>query len=158
MVYHSPMLDRAFGALADPTRRNILAQLASGEQTIKGLASRYDMTLPGVSKHLRVLERAGLAVIRKEGRVRRATLEAAPLRDAAEWIERYRAFWEHQLTLLSDYIDSTASAEGRSWPQQTETPRSKSARRSARRASASSARGRSPFSRMAVWTSSIRKT
>jgi len=91
MVYHS-RLDRIFAGLADPTRRSILKRLASGEKTISELASRFDMTLPAVSKHVRVLERAGLARVRREGRSRRTVLVAAPLREARDWIERYRRF------------------------------------------------------------------
>lgn len=91
MVYHS-RLDRVFAGLADPTRRSILRRLASGEKTISELASRFDMTLPAVSKHVRVLERAGLARVSREGRSRRTALVAAPLREVRDWIERYRRF------------------------------------------------------------------
>jgi DNA-binding transcriptional ArsR family regulator len=144
MVYHHVALDTTFGALADPTRRNILAQLALGERTISDLASRYDMTLPAVSKHVQVLQRAGLAAVRREGRVRRATLIASPMRDAAEWIDRYKRFWEHQLELLSAYIEQATEQEKSGWQKQRRKhqPRSKSGAPSGRRASASSRRGR----------------
>src|SRR3954463_5656272 len=97
MVYQSDMLDATFSALADPTRRAILARLASGDRTISELAARFDMTLPAVSKHVRVLERAGLARVRRDGRSRRTHLVATPLREAADWMESYRRFWEHQM-------------------------------------------------------------
>src|SRR3712207_9381060 len=91
MVYHHARLDATFAALAHPGRREILSRLAAGDKTIGELAARFDMTLPAASKHVRVLERAGLARVRREGRVRRTTLVAAPMRDAAAWIEIGRA-------------------------------------------------------------------
>src|SRR5215210_4709157 len=104
MVYqHS--LDLTFAALSDPTRREILTRLATGERSISELASRFDMTLPAVSKHVRVLERAGLAVIRRAGRTRRTRLVAAPMREAREWIDLYKRFWEHQLEQLAAYLE-----------------------------------------------------
>jgi DNA-binding transcriptional ArsR family regulator len=144
MVYYSAALDATFGALADPTRRSILGRLAEGERSISELASRFEMSLPAVSKHIRVLQRAGLAAVRRDGRVRRATLRAVPMRDAAEWITRYRRFWEHQLELLSTYIEQTTEQEKDAWPKQRkpQSTRSKSGARSPRRASASSKRGR----------------
>src|SRR5688572_27286904 len=105
MVYHQDPLDAAFGALSDRTRRAILAQLARGEHSISEIAGSFAITLPAVSKHLRVLERAGLAVIRRDGRVRRCQLVALPLRDAAGWIERYRSFWDASFDRLADYLD-----------------------------------------------------
>ena len=92
MVYHSQTLDSTFFALADPTRRAILTRLAAGDRTISELASRFDMSLPAVSKHVRMLRRAGLATVEREGRARRAGLNAAPMRSALTWIERYRQF------------------------------------------------------------------
>src|SRR3954464_13221891 len=86
-------LDSTFAALADPTRRDILARLATGDRTIKELASRFDMSLPAVSKHIYVLERAGLARITRDGRARRASLNTAPMRAAQQWIARYQRFW-----------------------------------------------------------------
>jgi DNA-binding transcriptional ArsR family regulator len=144
MVYYPGTLDATFAALADPTRRSILTRLAEGERTISDLASRFEMSLPAVSKHVRVLQRAGLAAVRRDGRVRRATLNASPMRDAAEWITRYRRFWEHQLDLLSAYIEHATEQEKAAWQKQRKprTPRSKSAARSPHRASASSKRGR----------------
>src|SRR5256885_3318467 len=107
MVYHQRTLDATFGALSDPTRRAIIARLADGDRTISELASRFAMSLPAVSKHVRVLERAGLARVRREGRARRTSLVAAPMRDATAWMERYRSFWEFQLDRLSAYLAAT---------------------------------------------------
>ena len=150
MVYHQDRLDHTFGALADPTRREILARLAGGDKTISELAARFDMTLPAVSKHVRVLERAGLATVRREGRVRRMRLAAEPMREALAWIERYRRFWEYQLDQLAAYLEQSTTAETITCqptppPRPAAPPRrSKSAARSARRDSASSKRGRGP--------------
>ena len=142
MVYQSGSLDHTFAALADPTRRDILARLSSGDHTISELASRFTMSLPAVSKHVRVLQRAGLATIEKQGRVRRATLEAAPMRDALAWIAHYRKFWETELDMLAAYLEqpSTADAPCQTKPQHPR--RSRSGARSARRGSGSSTRGR----------------
>jgi len=87
-------LDSTFAALSDPTRREILARLASGEASVKELAEPFEMTLPGVSKHLKVLERAGLISRGRVAQSRPCRLEAAPLREAADWVGRYRRFWE----------------------------------------------------------------
>ena len=112
MVYHHRTLDTTFAALADPTRRAIIARLATGERTISELAARFVMTLPAVSKHVHVLERAGLARVRREGRVRRTTLVAARMRGALAWIERYRRFWEFQFDQLSAYLAATGDISG----------------------------------------------
>jgi DNA-binding transcriptional ArsR family regulator len=150
MVYQHAILDATFAALADPTRRAILARLAAGDRTISELASRFDMSLPAVSKHVRVLERAGLARVRQVGRARRTTLVAAPMRQAAEWIERYRQFWEFQLDQLTAYLSaadgSPTTGDQHPWPPRrnkpTSTrPRSRSAASSPPRASASSTHG-----------------
>ena len=97
-------LDATFAALADPTRRAILARLASGEASVNELAEPFDMTLPGVSKHLKVLERAGLVSRGRVAQSRPCRLEAAPLREAADWVERYRRFWEGSFDRLEDYL------------------------------------------------------
>src|SRR6476646_3989564 len=98
MVKYNPRtLDRTFAALADPTRRRILAQLTRGDRCVTDLARRYDMSLPAVSKHLRVLEKAGLLRrrrYRRDGRIHEMQLEARPLKQAAQWVEEYRKFWE----------------------------------------------------------------
>jgi DNA-binding transcriptional ArsR family regulator len=98
-------LDRIFAALADPTRRAILGQLAAGAASVTGLAEPFDMTLPAVSKHLKVLERAGLIVRGRERQWRPARLEARPLKEVAEWAERYRRFWEESYERLDEYLD-----------------------------------------------------
>ena len=107
MVYLPRTLDRTFGALADPTRRQIVLRLARRDETILELAGHFDMTLPGISKHVRVLERAGLVRIRRVGRSRRTTLVGRPMREAMEWINQYRALWEHQFDRLAAYLEST---------------------------------------------------
>src|SRR5262250_1106933 len=97
-------LSATFAALADPTRRAILARLASGEASVGELAEPFDMSLPAVSKHLKVLERAGLIARGREAQWRPSRLEAGPLKDAADWIGRYRRFWEASLDRLGDYL------------------------------------------------------
>src|SRR5215467_3204661 len=97
-------LSATFAALADPTRRAILAQLAGGERAVTELAAPFDMSLPAVSKHLRVLERAGLIARGREAQWRPCRLEAAPLKDVAEWTERFRAMWEPRFDRLEHYL------------------------------------------------------
>ncbi len=97
-------LDATFAALADPTRRAILARLASGEASVNELAEPFEMTLPGVSKHIKVLERAGLISRARVAQRRPCRLEAEPLREAADWVEGYRRFWEGSLERLEDYL------------------------------------------------------
>jgi DNA-binding transcriptional ArsR family regulator len=104
-------LDATFAALSDATRRGILARLADGETSVSELAAPYRMSLPAVSKHLRVLEDAQLIVRRKEGRVYRCRLAARPMQGAAEWIARYRRFWENQFDALSAYLEKTQNPE-----------------------------------------------
>jgi len=102
--YSGDKLDTTFSALSDPTRRSILHRLAKGERSVTELAEPFDVSLPAISKHLRVLEEAGLLVQEKEGRIRRCQLSAAPLKDAARWIERYRRFWEESFDRLDKYL------------------------------------------------------
>ena len=97
-------LSTTFAALADPTRRAILASLASGERSVTELAAPFEMTLPAVSKHLRVLERAGLIVRGREAQWRPCRLEAAPIKAVADWTERYRAIWEGRFDRLDAYL------------------------------------------------------
>ena len=104
-------LDRTFSALADPTRRAILARLTTGEASVTELAAPFDMTLPAVSKHLKVLERAGLIARGRERQWRPARLEAEPLKDVAEWIERYRRFWEESYDRLDEYLEELRGKE-----------------------------------------------
>jgi DNA-binding transcriptional ArsR family regulator len=97
-------LSATFAAVADPTRRSILARLASGEASVTELAKPFDMTLPAVSKHLKVLEHAGLISRGRDAQSRPARLEAARLREAARWMERYRIFWEQSLDRLDLHL------------------------------------------------------
>ena len=97
-------LSTTFAALADPTRRAILARLASGEAAVTELAGPFAMSLPAISKHLKVLERAGLIARGREAQWRPCRLEAGPLKDAAEWLEHYRRFWEQSFDRLDDYL------------------------------------------------------
>ena len=100
----SDTLSATFSALADPTRRAILARLASGEASVTALAEPFDMSLPAVSKHLKVLERAGLIARNREAQWRRCRLDASPLRDVSAWIDQYREFWEERLDRLEAYL------------------------------------------------------
>jgi DNA-binding transcriptional ArsR family regulator len=97
-------LSTTLSALADPTRRAILARLASGEATVTELAEPFEISLPAVSKHLKVLERAGLIARGRAAQWRPCRLEAAPLKDAADWIEPYRRFWEESFDRLDEYL------------------------------------------------------
>ena len=97
-------LSATFAALADPTRRAILARLASGEASVSELAAPFEMSLPAVSKHLKVLERAGLITRGRAAQWRPCRLEAAPLKDAADWLEEYRRFWEESFDRLEEYL------------------------------------------------------
>ena len=106
-------LDRTFAALADPTRRAILARLTQGEASVTELAKPFRMTLPGVSKHLKVLEQAGLIARSRERQWRPARLEAQPLRDVADWAERYRRFWEERYDRLDEYLVELQGKEER---------------------------------------------
>src|SRR5712691_4632496 len=104
-------LNATFAALADPTRRAILARLLSGECTVTELAEPFDMSMPAVSKHLRVLERAGLIARRREAQWRRCRIEARPLKDVAAWTERYRHIWEERLDRLDKYLQHVKAKE-----------------------------------------------
>jgi DNA-binding transcriptional ArsR family regulator len=105
--YPSGTLNQTFAALADPTRRQILAHLARGDRRVTDLARPHNMSLPAVSKHLRVLENAGLLRRRRYGRVHEMQLNAEPLKKAAQWVEKYRKFWEGSLDRLADYLEKT---------------------------------------------------
>jgi DNA-binding transcriptional ArsR family regulator len=97
-------LDQTFAALADPTRRAILARLASGEATVTELAEPFAISLPAISRHLKVLERAGLIARGREAQWRPRSLQAEPLKDAADWLEQYRRFWEQSLDRLEEHL------------------------------------------------------
>jgi DNA-binding transcriptional ArsR family regulator len=111
--YKSKVLDRTFGALADPTRRRILAQLAKGEECVTNLARPYAMSLAAVSKHLIVLEKAGLVKRRRDGRVHSLRLEVKPMQEAQEWINRYREFWEGNLDRFEEYLNNLQEKENK---------------------------------------------
>jgi DNA-binding transcriptional ArsR family regulator len=100
----SDQLDRTFAALADPTRRSILARLTRGETSVKELAAPFKITAPAVTKHLKVLENAGLIERSRTAQWRPCKLQAKPLRDAAAWMEQYRKFWEDSFDRLDDYL------------------------------------------------------
>ena len=104
-------LTTTFAALADPTRRAILARLASGESSVTRLAEPFEMSLPAISKHLKVLERAGLIARGREAQWRPCRLEAGPLKDAAKWLEYYRRFWEQSFDRLEDYLREVQKKE-----------------------------------------------
>jgi DNA-binding transcriptional ArsR family regulator len=127
-------LSTTFAALADPTRRAILARLASGQASVKELAGPFAMSLPAVSKHLKVLERAGLIVRGREAQWRPCRLEARPLRDAVGWLDRYQRFWSERLDRLAALAEEDPRRPRRSSP-------SKAAARRRRR---STAQGRIP--------------
>jgi DNA-binding transcriptional ArsR family regulator len=105
MTLATDRLDRTFAALADPTRRAILARLTSGEASVLELAAPFDITLPAISKHLKVLERAGLIARSRERQWRPARLQAEPLKEVAEWTEHYRRFWEERYDRLDEYLE-----------------------------------------------------
>src|SRR3982751_6989462 len=111
MIEQPDPLSATFSALADPTRRAILARLASGEATVTELAAPFDMSLPGISKHLKVLERAGLIERGREAQWRPCRLQAEPLRDVAEWVEHYRRFWDASLDRLDEYLKELQQKE-----------------------------------------------
>jgi DNA-binding transcriptional ArsR family regulator len=104
-------LSATFAALADPTRRAILARLASGECSVTELAEPFEMSMPAVSKHLRVLERAGLVARRRDAQWRPCRIEAGPLKEVAEWTERYRRLWEERLDRLDTYLQQLNAKE-----------------------------------------------
>jgi DNA-binding transcriptional ArsR family regulator len=111
-------LSTTFAALADPTRRAILAQLAAGELSVTDLAAPHEMSLPAVSKHLRVLERAGLIARGRDAQRRPCRLEPAPLKEVADWAARYRALWEGRLDRLDTYLRHVQAKEKKHARQQ----------------------------------------
>ena len=104
-------LSATYAALADSTRRAILARLATGEASVTELAEPFEMSLPAVSKHLKVLERAGLIARSRQAQWRPCRLEAAPLKDAADWLEEYRRFWEESFDRLDEYLRELQTKE-----------------------------------------------
>jgi DNA-binding transcriptional ArsR family regulator len=104
-------LSSIFSALADPTRRAILARLASGEASVGELSQPFEMSKPAISKHLKVLERAGLIAKSREAQWRLCRLDAAPLREVAEWMEPYRRFWDESFSRLDDHLRQMQEAQ-----------------------------------------------
>jgi DNA-binding transcriptional ArsR family regulator len=111
-------LSSTFAALADPTRRAILARLAQGESTVGELAEPFAMSLPAVSKHLKVLERAGLITRGRTAQWRPCRLEAGPLKDLSGWLEHYRRFWDESFDRLDEYLDQLQGKGGPHGPEQ----------------------------------------
>lgn len=105
-------LDQTFAALADPTRRAILARLAEGDASVGELAAPFEISAPAISRHLKVLERAGLIARRKQAQWRQCRLRPQPLKQAADWVEQYRRFWEGQLDQLDRYLRDHGFAQG----------------------------------------------
>src|SRR6478609_4226999 len=104
-------LSATFSAIADPTRRAILTRLASGEATVTELARPFQISLPAISRHLKVLERAGLIARGREAQWRPRTLDAEPLKEAADWLQQYRCFWERSLDRLEKYVAESKSRD-----------------------------------------------
>jgi DNA-binding transcriptional ArsR family regulator len=121
----SDHLSATFAALADPTRRAILARLLTGECSVTELAEPFDMSMPAVSKHLRVLERAGLIARRRDAQWRHCRLEGAPLKEVATWAERYRHVWESRLDRLDAYLEQITTKQKQT---QTQTQTQKETR------------------------------
>lgn len=109
--YTDGQMDAVFTALADSTRRGMVAQLSSGSATIGELGRPYPITKPAVTKHVKILERAGLIQRQKNGRIHRCTLNKEPMKQAEEWIERHRKFWETSLDSLADYLNQQTEKE-----------------------------------------------
>jgi len=121
-VAGTDQLSTIFSALADPTRRAILAELAERDATVTELTAPLSISMPAVSRHLKVLEHAALISRSRSGKWRASRLEAAPLREAADWIERYRRFWNSSLTRLDTHLTAVQAAE-RATDQMTEDPK-----------------------------------
>jgi DNA-binding transcriptional ArsR family regulator len=123
MTTSKDSLSLTFAALADPTRRKILAILADGERTVTQLAEPFEITQPAISKHLRVLERAGLIVRGREAQWRPARLQAAPLKEAFDWVEQYRQIWEASFDRLGIYLQSLQAEQGENAVKEDEEPK-----------------------------------
>jgi DNA-binding transcriptional ArsR family regulator len=115
-------LSATFSALADPTRRAILARLASGETSVTDLAAPFEISMPAISKHLKVLEHAGLIARGREAQWRPCRLEASPLREVSDWVEHYRQFWEARLDRLENYLREVKALEGKSPRKSRKSP------------------------------------
>ena len=124
--YKDEVLDRVFSALADPTRRQVLESLGRGSSAVSELAEPHGMSLPGFMKHLRVLEDAGLIARNKEGRVVSCELSAAPMQQAASWMQRYEKFWTEKLDSLARYLYQQEELQTWKTPASPKSPRSPS--------------------------------
>ncbi len=111
VIYYDQALDLTFSALGDSTRRAILARLTLGDASVGELAAPFEMSLPAVSKHLKVLERAGLLARDRQGRVHRCRLDPEPMRQADDWIGHYRRFWEERLDALDEYLQQLSQGD-----------------------------------------------
>jgi DNA-binding transcriptional ArsR family regulator len=120
MTMFATPLDNTFAALADPTRRAILSRLASGEASVTELAEPFEMSMPAISKHLKVLERAGLIARGREAQRRPCRLNPQPLRDVSDWVEHYRQFWEQSLDRLEEYLREMQTQEIQTLPKQAQ--------------------------------------
>lgn len=118
-------LSETFGALADPTRRAILARLASGEASVTELASPFAMSMPAISKHLKVLERAGLIARGRQAQWRPCRLRTAPLQDVAGWVDYYRRFWEVSFDRLDDYLQELKAQDSKNKAKEKKHVRTK---------------------------------
>jgi DNA-binding transcriptional ArsR family regulator len=127
-------LDRIFAAISDPTRRAILGRLAQGETSIKELAAPFALSLPAITKHLSVLEQAGLMARRKQGRTHYCRLEAQPLGEAAAWLAFYQKFWDAQLQSLDDYLTQAETEPKHGSTRRQSRPRAQRSARAARHA------------------------
>jgi DNA-binding transcriptional ArsR family regulator len=108
-------LSTTFSALSDPTRRAILTRLALGETSVKELAEPFSLSAPSITKHLKVLERAGLIRRSREAQRRPCRLEATPLKEVSEWVEQYRQFWTHRMNRLDEYLGTLESREAKKY-------------------------------------------
>ena len=124
MVKQDEQLDATFAALADSTRRAILARLSTGEASVTELAKPFDMSLPAISKHLKVLERAGLIARGRDAQWRPCRLDAGPLKDVADWVDHYRRFWEESFDRLDEYLRELQNKEKKNVTKQRSTRRS----------------------------------
>jgi len=115
-------LSETFGALADPTRRAILARLASGEASVTELASPFDMSMPAISKHLKVLERAGLIARGREAQWRPCRLDPRRLKEVSDWVEHYRRFWEQSFDRLDEYLQALKTHQKKASMRTKEKP------------------------------------
>ena len=118
-------LDATFSALADPTRRAILARLIQGESSVLEIAEPFDMSLPAISKHLKVLEKAGLIARGRDAQKRPCRLQAAPLKDAVDWLEQYRRHWEQSFDRLDAYLRELQAREHKERAKETKHGRKK---------------------------------